>query len=117
MGCQWNHDDAFRVHKLTWQPDGGSGMELYHGLVDSGGETESREFLHAALSLHSLVMPLVIAGTGSLSILTLDLSTSLQWSVTSHLKAIVRAVYCTLDAVILVFMGMHPAFWIFKSHK
>lgn len=85
--------------------------------MDSDGETESREFLHAALSLHSLVMPLVIAGTGSLSILTLDLSSSLQWSVTSHLKAIVRAVYCTLDAVILVFMGMHPAFWIFKSHK
>lgn len=63
-----------------------------------------------------LVMPLVIAGAGSLSVLTWELSTSLQWSVTSHLKYFVRAVYCTLGAVVLVFMRMHPAFCIFKSH-
>lgn len=38
---------------------------------------------------------------------------SLQCSVTSHLKAGVRAVHCTLGAVILVLMRMHPAFCIF----
>lgn len=66
-----------------------------------------------------LVMPLVIAAAGSLSVLTLELSTSLQWSVTSHLKAVVRAVYCTLGAIIFFFffMRMHPAFCIFKSRE
>lgn len=48
-----------------------------------------------------LVMPLVIAGAGSLSVLTLELSTSLQWSVTFHLKSVVRAVYCTCGAMFL----------------
>lgn len=62
-----------------------------------------------------LVQPLVIAGAGSLSILTLELSPSLPWSGTSQLTAVVRAGHCTLGAIVLVFMRMHPAFCIFKS--
>lgn len=115
VGCQCIHGDAFGVHQVTQQPDLGTGMELCHGWVDSGGEAESREFLHTALSLHCLSCLWLLLV--QVHFLSLPWNSPLQWSVTSHLKAVFRAVYCTLGAIIFVFMRMHPAFCIFKFHE
>lgn len=73
MGCQCIHGDAFRVHQSQ-----GSLTQVLEWSCIVGGGTRLGDRKQRTPQSSLLVMPLVIASTTSLSILTLELSTSLQ---------------------------------------